>query len=111
MEPPSMLTKGTLPHECDASKLPAFGCQLEESTQAKIPSSKPPQDALWEMKMETTKSPGRKISELLKGKEKEWTAVARKAGPLQLLDLPLDLLTEILREASRQSRAFLVNVC
>ena len=106
-----MFTKSTTAHESDANKAPAFGCQLEESAQAKNGSSKLPQEALRETKMETTKSPGRKISELLKEKEKEWTAVARKLGPLQLLDLPLDLLTEILREVGRQSRLFLLDVC
>lgn len=39
-----------------------------------------------------------KISKLLKGKEEEWTAVANKKGPLQLLDLPMDLLKEIIKE-------------
>lgn len=67
---------------------------MEESIQGK--NAKLPQEAARER--ETSKSPGRKISELLKEKEREWTEVVRKAGPLQLLDLPLDLLSEILRE-------------
>ncbi len=61
-------------------------------------NAKLPQEAPRESKMEASKSPGRKISELLKEKEREWTDVVRKIGPLQLLDLPLELLTEILRE-------------
>lgn len=40
----------------------------------------------------------RKISRLLQGKEEEWTAVATKSGPLQLLDLPMDILKEIVKE-------------
>lgn len=40
----------------------------------------------------------RKLSKLLKGKEEEWTAVAKKNGPLQLLDLPMDVLKEIVKE-------------
>jgi hypothetical protein len=32
----------------------------------------------------------------LKGKEKEWTVVAEKKRPLQLLDLPVDILKEII---------------
>lgn len=40
----------------------------------------------------------RKLSKLLKGKEEEWTAVAQKKGPLQLLDLPIDVLKEIVKE-------------
>ena len=41
-----------------------------------------------------------KISNLLKEKEHEWAAVAKKEGPLQLLDLPLDVLKEIVKEVS-----------
>lgn len=40
-----------------------------------------------------------KISNLLKDKEQEWTAVVEKRnGPLQLLDLPMDVLKEIVKE-------------
>lgn len=39
-----------------------------------------------------------KISSLLKGREQEWTAVAKKEGPLRLLDLPMDVLKEIVKE-------------
>ena len=39
-----------------------------------------------------------KISNLLKDKEREWTAVAEKKGPLRLLDLPMDILKEIVKE-------------
>jgi hypothetical protein len=39
-----------------------------------------------------------KISNLLKDKEQEWTAVMEKKGPLQLLDLPMDVLKEIVKE-------------
>jgi hypothetical protein len=42
--------------------------------------------------------PRRRISNLLKDKEKEWTAVAEKKGPLRLLDLPMDVLKEIVKE-------------
>jgi len=38
------------------------------------------------------------ISNLLKDKEQEWAAVAEKKGPLQLLDLPMDVLKEIVKE-------------
>lgn len=41
-----------------------------------------------------------KISSLLKDKEKEWTAVVEKKGPLRLLDLPMDVLKEIVKEVS-----------
>ncbi|KAI9810824.1 MAG: hypothetical protein M1827_006031 [Pycnora praestabilis] len=40
------------------------------------------------------------ISKFLKGKEKEWNAVAEKKGPLQLLDLPVDVLKEIIKEVT-----------
>jgi len=39
-----------------------------------------------------------KISSLLKDKEQEWTAVVEKKGPLHLLDLPMDVLKEIVKE-------------
>jgi hypothetical protein len=35
------------------------------------------------------------LARLLHGKEKEWSAIAEKGGPLQLLDLPIDILKEI----------------
>jgi len=40
------------------------------------------------------------VSRTLKGKEKEWTAVAEKKRPLQLLDLPVDILREIVGHVS-----------
>lgn len=40
----------------------------------------------------------KKFSKLLKGKEEEWAAVTRKKGPLKLLDLPMDILKEIVKE-------------
>lgn len=47
---------------------------------------------------ETKAGPAR----LLKGKEKEWAAVvANKKGPLRLLDLPMDVLKEIVKEVRR----------
>lgn len=44
-----------------------------------------------------------KLSHLLKDKEEEWNAVVQKkenTGPLRLLDLPLDVLQEIIKEVS-----------
>lgn len=95
-----MFSKTSPPYDCNLSRPPAFGMHFEESSQAKLALPKLPQEAPREVKMEATKSPGRKISELLQGKEEEWAAGARRAGPLRLLDLPLDLLGEILREVS-----------
>ncbi len=46
----------------------------------------------------------KKLSKLLKGKEEEWTAVAQRKGPLQLLDLPMDILKEIVKEVSLSSQ-------
>jgi hypothetical protein len=42
--------------------------------------------------------PRGRISSLLKDKEQEWTAVVEKQGPLRLLDLPMDVLKEIVKE-------------
>ena len=44
------------------------------------------------------------VAKLLKGEEKEWTAVAEKKGPLHLLDLPVVILKEIVKEV----RQFLI---
>jgi len=49
-------------------------------------------------------TPKQSLSKLLKGKEKEWAAVARK-GPLRLLDLPVDILKEIIHQVSMNSSA------
>lgn len=47
----------------------------------------------------STIDPRAKISSLLKDKEKEWTAVVEnRIGPLRLLDLPMDVLKEIVKE-------------
>jgi hypothetical protein len=48
-----------------------------------------------------------KISNLLKDKEQEWTAVVERKGPLRLLDLPMDVLKEIVKEVSRSLRLLL----
>ena len=43
--------------------------------------------------------PRARLSSLLKEKEKEWTAVVEnREGPLRLLDLPVDVLKEIVKE-------------
>lgn len=44
------------------------------------------------------------LARLLKGKESEWAAViAKKKGSLRLLDLPMDVLKEIVKEVRRWS--------
>jgi len=43
-------------------------------------------------------TPAEKMAQLLNGKEKEWAATAEKRGALQLLDLPVDILREIIKE-------------
>jgi hypothetical protein len=53
-----------------------------------------------------------KISSLLKDKEQEWAAVVEKKGPLQLLDLPMDVLKEIVKEVRTRTQllgALLIN--
>ncbi|CCU76824.1 F-box domain-containing protein [Blumeria hordei DH14] len=42
--------------------------------------------------------PRAKISDLLKDREIEWTAIVAKKGPLQILDLPIDILKLIVKE-------------
>ncbi|SLM39943.1 hypothetical protein LPUS_10611 [Lasallia pustulata] len=41
-----------------------------------------------------------KAAKLLKGKEKEWESMVQRARPLQLLDLPVDILKEIIKEVT-----------
>lgn len=55
----------------------------------------PPADA---KSTQSATAPGEVLSRLLQGKEKEWAAVAERNGSLQLLDLPVDILKEIVRE-------------
>lgn len=43
------------------------------------------------------------VKKLLKGKEKEWTATVEKNRPLQLLDLPLDILKDVVKEVWEDS--------
>lgn len=47
-----------------------------------------------------TVDPRTKISSLLKDKEQEWASVVEKKGPLRLLDLPMDVLKEIVKEVT-----------
>jgi hypothetical protein len=48
----------------------------------------------------TNDNTGSKVALLPQEKLQEWTAVAQKKGPLQLLDLPMDVLKEIIKEVS-----------
>lgn len=48
--------------------------------------------------------PKQAIKRLLKGKEKEWSAVAEKKGPLRLLDLPVDVLRDIINQVRPTER-------
>jgi hypothetical protein len=41
------------------------------------------------------------VSKYLKDKEREWNKVAERKGPLTLLELPVDILRLIIKEASR----------
>ena len=42
--------------------------------------------------------PAEKLSQLLGEKDKEWTETVEKQRPLRLLDLPVDVLKEIIKE-------------
>ncbi|MCJ1395857.1 hypothetical protein MMC18_008743 [Xylographa bjoerkii] len=44
--------------------------------------------------------PAAKMAQLLKGKDKGWAANFEKRGPLRLLDLPMDVLKEIIKEVT-----------
>lgn len=51
------------------------------------------------------KTPRAAISNILKEKEQEWASVAAKKGPLKLLDLPLDVLKEIMKDVCFYSQS------
>lgn len=72
----------------------------EESSSSKGFSHNNSQTTSHESQDGSSQTPSNRISQLLKGKEKEWTAVASKKGPLKLLDLPLDILRDILKEVA-----------
>lgn len=56
-----------------------------------------PQDSLETERVKYT------LEKLMDGKDKEWTAVVQRDGPLRLLDLPVDILNGIVGEV-RSSR-------
>ena len=83
--------------------------QLDHSSRA-AHIAESPQDAC-EMDSAESSSPAEKMVQLLKGKEKEWAATVEKKRPLRLLDLPVDVLKEILKEVwilKQSSRVCLV---
>ncbi|TLD20141.1 hypothetical protein E2P81_ATG09211 [Venturia nashicola] len=47
----------------------------------------------------------------LKGKEKEWTAVAEKKRPLQLLDMPVDILKDIIEKLPHTNDLTSLSLC
>ena len=55
------------------------------------------QDAC-ELDSAESSSPTEKMVQLLRGKEKEWAAAMEQKRPLRLLDLPVDVLKEIIKE-------------
>lgn len=61
------------------------GQYLSESSSSELPIREPPLPNL---------------SKLLRGKGREWEAIKAKPRPLQLLDLPVDILRLIVKEAS-----------
>lgn len=77
--------------------------QSSNTSNQPIPSPTGQQMATPELLSEKNENNGMdartKISSLLKDKEQEWTAVVNRKGPLRLLDLPMDVLKEIVKEA------------
>jgi hypothetical protein len=99
MDPTSGTVKGDLTFvSASAGGDAVFDHPLEAS---------PPQEAMFSPRgpdLEKQTSPAPPKSEIamnvlqrtMKGKEKEWSSVAEKKRPLQLLDLPVDILREII---------------
>lgn len=59
----------------------------------------------------TSESPIEKMARHLKGKERDWAIATKKEGPLQLLDLPLDVLKIILKEVSPVVAEYYLDLC
>lgn len=68
-----------------------------------LPEAHMPQQ---ERELTGTVTPADKMAQLLNGKEKEWAATAEKRGTLRLLDLPVDILREIIKEVSPLEECF-----
>ncbi|KAF2459352.1 hypothetical protein BDY21DRAFT_189261 [Lineolata rhizophorae] len=82
--------------EIDFALSPSNGVEEGSEEQSDVP-----QDLPTEMTNGVGKSAHASLSRLLKGKEKEWSAVTdkkEKKGPLRLLDLPVEILKEIINQ-------------
>jgi len=90
----------TIPHfDEHVDYVPKTSAALHPSDDSKPTGSSSGMDTPLEATYEKSSMNARsKISSLLKDKEQEWTAVTAKKGPLRLLDLPLDVLKEIVKE-------------
>jgi len=99
---PDATPSDTIPHlDEHVDYVPKTFAALHPSDDSKSSDSSSGMDTPLESSNEKSSMNARsKISSLLKDKEQEWTAVAAKRGPLRLLDLPLDVLKEIVKEAS-----------
>jgi len=99
---PDTSSSDTIPHlEEHVDYTPKTSAALHPSDDSKSSDSSSgvatPLDSTHEKSSMDARS---KISSLLKDKEREWAAVAAKKGPLRLLDLPLDVLKEIVKEVN-----------
>ena len=52
----------------------------------------------------STSTAADKMAQFMKGKGKEWTATLEQRRPLRLLDLPVDVLKEIIKEVRLLSK-------
>ena len=84
-------------HELGHSSQPQHFSELQETPE-------PPALVSFEEDFTIKWSPQYKMSRLLKDKEEEWSATMRNKRPLQLLDLPVDVLKEIIKEVRHQSQ-------
>ena len=75
--------------------------EADVSLKSEEPRPRQSEAAVGEHESATVKD---KVAKLLKGKEREWEAVVKKDRPLQLLDLPVDVLKEIIKEVSMASK-------
>ena len=97
---PIMLLENRPPGSETNIRLEDVGHEEEKSSGCTATGSSQTQDINQESESGHTSAVTDTMTRLLKGKEKEWAAVVERKGSLKLLDLPVDVLKEIMKEVS-----------
>ena len=90
--------------------LESLSCNTSEvishTKNANLTDSRGPQELAAESGLMSFTSKAEKMRNLLKSKAEEWSAVVKRKKILQLLDLPLDILKDIVKEVCLCVRAW-----